>query len=299
MARTIKEIYDHIIQEKQTFSELDAYLPNYESSSINPFQALLQDINSTSRIAIWRLWAFITAVALHYHEKIFDQHKIEVENIAANLRAGKLQWYAAEAMKFQYGYGITFNNNTYRYYYIDTLSEEAIASRIISKVSAKEVISPNFSGIEIKVAKNEGTELKALDELELECFKKYMLRIGFAGIPLSIVSTEADKVRYDINVYFDGVLSQSSVMPLVEQTIKDYLKSIEFDGILYKTRLIDALQVLSAVNDVEIVSLATQKPGADTWIDITNRLEEPRSGYFTAMPVGDLPGQSAINLISE
>lgn len=298
MARTIKEIYDHIIQEKQTFSELNAYLPNYESSAISPFQALLQDINSTSRIAIWRLWAFITAVALHYHEKIFDQHKVEVENIAANLRAGKLQWYAAEAMKFQYGYGITFNNNTYRYYYIDTQSEDAIASRIISKVSVKEVISPNFTGIEIKVAKGEGTELDKLKPEERDSFETYMYRIGFAGIPLSIISTEADKIRYNINVYFDGVLPQSDVMTLVEQTIKDYLKSIEFDGILYRNKLIDALQALSAIRDVEIVSLNTYRSETDTWINV-NRFEEPKSGYFEAIPVGILPEQSTITLISE
>ena len=75
MARTILEILDDIITEKETHAELDNLQPKPDNS-----QTFLDDLTTTSKVAIWRLWAFTTAVAIFAHEKIFDSHKLEVEN---------------------------------------------------------------------------------------------------------------------------------------------------------------------------------------------------------------------------
>ena len=59
MARTVSEIQEEILRQK-----------NQEPS--------LNTLNSNSKVAIWRLWAYITAFVIWTLEKIFDEHKKEV-----------------------------------------------------------------------------------------------------------------------------------------------------------------------------------------------------------------------------
>lgn len=289
MARSIKEIYDRIIDQKQTFSDLEVYLPTYDQSA---FEALLSDLTSNSKVAIWRLWAFITAVALYFHERIFDKHKEEVETIAQSMQVGKLEWYASEAKKFQFGFPLSFDNNTFKFYYLDNSSEDAVSARIIARVSAREVFSSNYTGIRIKVAKLQGEVLIPLTEDELEAITFYIQRIAFAGIPVEVWSREADKVKYNIRVWFDGVLPEENVLIAIQQAINSYLTAIEFDGILYRTKLIDTLQNISSVRDIEIVSLQSKIASSSIWID-ASRFIEPESGYFIS------DAASIIQLIAE
>jgi uncharacterized membrane protein len=289
MSRTIKEIYDQIIDQKQTFSELEVYLPTYDQSA---FEALLSDLTSNSKVAIWRLWAFITAVALYFHERIFDKHKEEVEIIAQSMQVGKLEWYASEAKKFQFGFPLSLDNNTFKYYYLDNSSEDAVSARIIARVSAREVFSSNYTGIRIKVAKIQGEVLVPLTEDELEAITFYIQRIAFAGIPVEVWSREADKVKYNIRVWFDGVLPEETILTAIQQAINSYLTAIEFDGILYRTKLIDTLQNISSVRDIEIVSLQSKIASSSIWID-AGRFIEPESGYFIS------DAASVIQLIAE
>lgn len=289
MARSIKEIYNQIVAEKQSFGELDIYQPSYTD---NAFDALLSDLTSNSKVAIWRLWVFITAVALYFHEKIFDLHKVEVQEIANSMQVGKLEWYASETKKFQFGYPLSFDNNTFKYYYLDNSSSDALASKIIARVSAREVFSTNFSGIRIKVAKLQGGVLVPLTEEELIAVRFYIQRIAFAGIPVEVISIEADKIKYNLRIWFDGVLPEEDVLTSVQQAINSYLTAIEFDGILYKTKLIDTLQNISSVKDIEILSLQSQIASSSIWID-ASRYIEPESGYFVSDP------SSIIQLIAE
>ena len=66
-ARTLNEIYAEIINEKQNYTELNALQPN-----INSLQTLLAELQTTSKVGIWRLWAYITALAIWTHEKLID-----------------------------------------------------------------------------------------------------------------------------------------------------------------------------------------------------------------------------------
>ncbi len=58
MARKILEIYDEIIEEKELQPSLTGLLPLGETSD-----NLLDDLTSGSKVAVWRLWAYLTAVA--------------------------------------------------------------------------------------------------------------------------------------------------------------------------------------------------------------------------------------------
>lgn len=61
MARTIQQIQQEILTAKAK-------------------EPALSELNSTSKTAIWRLWTYITAFAIWTLEKIFDQHRKEIDD---------------------------------------------------------------------------------------------------------------------------------------------------------------------------------------------------------------------------
>lgn len=281
--RSIKEIYNQIIEQKDTFSELDGLLP----SSAN-YNTLLSDLSSGSKVAIWRLWAFVVAVAIYFHERIFAQHKVEVKEIAESMQVGKLEWYESEIKKFQLNFPLSFDNDTFRYYYLDTTSDAAIASRIIARVSVKEVFSDSFNGIRVKVAKyGESGTIVALSEEELSMITYYIQRFAFAGVAIDVQSKGPDLIRSDLRVWYDGTLLHDDVLIAVKQALNDYLTDIPFDATLYRNKLIDALQDLPFIKDIEIIGLKNKIQGHTSWISV-GRYIEPDSGYFTLDPLSFL-----------
>jgi hypothetical protein len=183
-------------------------------------------------------------------------------------------------------------------FYIDTTSPAAEAARIIDRVSCKEIFSASFSGIRIKVAKKNGGSLVKLTPEELEAFTYYMSRIAFAGVALDVISLDADLLSYDIRVFYDGVLPSSDVLIDVEQAINQYLNAIEFDGVLLRNKLIDALQAISVVKDVEVIRLSSKPALGSNWVEIGRR-HDPLSGYYKAMPLGMGLNDSKIQLVAE
>ena len=87
MARTIQEIQEEILNIKQS-------------------ETVLDDLNSTSKVAIWRLWVYITAFVIHTLELIFDTHKSEVSQALKQLKPHTARWYRNKALAFQYGFDL-------------------------------------------------------------------------------------------------------------------------------------------------------------------------------------------------
>jgi len=268
MARSVNEIYDAIIADKETRSELDS-------------------LTSTSKTAVWRLWAYITALAIRIHEVLWDQFKAEVEDIASKAIPGSLQWYADRATEYQHGSSLIFNPSTYRYYYLDTTSEEAVTARIITRVSAIEEFTSSFSGVRLKVAKSDPPAELAPEELAP--FTYYMQRLRFAGVSLDVISLPPDEVKVELSVFYDGTIPLNHFETSINTALNSFLSSIPFDAKLYKSKLIDALQATPGVNDVEVLGLYARKSGSATWLAVP-RVYAPESGYYTW-----LSGPSVIN----
>ena len=87
MARSIQEIQTEIYQSKEN-------------------EPALNGLNSTSKTAIWRLLIYIASVAIWTLEKIFDQHKKEVDERLSELKPHTARWYRNKALAFQYGFDL-------------------------------------------------------------------------------------------------------------------------------------------------------------------------------------------------
>ncbi len=66
MARGVKEWYDFLITEKNTMSTLNNLQPNVDTA-----QDLLSEVNSPSKVADWRLYLWLVAVAAAAVDLIF------------------------------------------------------------------------------------------------------------------------------------------------------------------------------------------------------------------------------------
>ena len=94
MARSVNQIYQQLVAEKNTQPHISSLQPNVDDE-----QTLLADLNTPSKVANWRLIFYIVAVAQWIEERLWDIFLQEVEDIAAASRPGTALWYQEQAFK--------------------------------------------------------------------------------------------------------------------------------------------------------------------------------------------------------
>lgn len=247
MARTINQIYDEMIAEKQLNSALSGLQPNIDTA-----QTLLSDLTSASKVAIWRLIFFTIAVGIWTHEKIFDLHKQEIETRANELITGTLRWYRDTALKFQYGDILVWNAQFLRFEY----PTGSTGAKIIARASAIETAGAN-NQVRIKVAKlNSSNILEPLSPSEETAFTTYMNRIKFAGTNLSVTNIQPDQLKLEINIFYDPLILTSTgeliltpgTFPVID-AVNNYIANLPFDGVFNINAFIDAMQKADGVID--------------------------------------------------
>lgn len=279
MARTIKEIYDEMVTEKQTMANLVLLQPNIDSS-----QQLLTDLTSASKVAIWRLCFFVMAVGIWSHEKLFDDFKFWIENRALEIQVGTLPWYQKKALEFQYGDALVFSDDQYKY---ATVNESA---RIVKLASVNEV----GGNIIVKVAKLDTNDNPIpLTIPELSALDAYMFKVKFAGVKVINVSRTADLLKTYFKIYYDPLVLSSTgelistpgVFP-VHDAINSYIKNLPFNGVYSTTELTDLIQQAQGViNPVHEETYS--KYGSFAYTPLIDYYQ-PNAGYLAIDPAFDL-----------
>lgn len=272
MARLITEIYDEIIVEKQSQAALNGLQPAIDDS-----QTLLTDLTSTSKVAIWRLWAFLMAVAIWSHEKVLDLHTAEIEERATNLIVGTTRWYQQEALRFQNGDALTWDGVKFVYPVITP------ANQIIKRAAVQE----GANRVTIKVAKLDGNgDPIPLTAGENAAYTAFVEEDKIAGTNIQIISDDADdiKVTFEVKVNaqvinpLDGsLISDPAVFPVID-AINGHIKALDFDGILSLTELVDAVQAAEGVLDPVLIE-AQAKFGLFPYTPIVKTLN-PNAGHL-------------------
>jgi hypothetical protein len=228
MARTIQQIYDALIIEKNNQTALNTLQPSIDSA-----QTLLSDVSSSSAVADWRLWLWLVAFGCFVLETYFDLFKVDVAAINANNQYGTPQWWKAQTLKFQFGYQLVLINGIYQYATINP------AAQIINQVA---VVSLDSGGMIIKVAKVIAGVLTPLTNEELQAFILYTKKIRPSGIAVSSVSSPPDKLKIGYTIYYDASFALAVVKASVEAAINTYLNNLPFNGELALVFLTDAIQ---------------------------------------------------------
>ena len=265
MARSIQEIQTLILQAKAQ-------------------EPALESLNSTSKVAIWRLWVYIIAVAIWSLEKIFDLHRADIDRRLSELKPGTAKWYHSRALAFQYGFDLLHDsdkfNNTNR------TEEEIEASKVIKYCAVTD--SPTESRIVIKIATENGGELTPVTTHQQEAFSRYINEIKYAGVYVTILNNQPDWLKLSIRIVRNPLILDENGMNVnsgkhtVKEAIKDYLKKLPFNGELSLQALTDAIQQVEEVKDVSIDNAQTKWIEGSIWGNFQeiNISRIPESGYF-------------------
>ena len=278
MARTIAEIYNAVCISKASMQELSSWVVDQSNpgSTLDNAETLLQDLTSSSKVAFWRVWLFIFAVASWIVETLFDTNKQEVSDLLATKQPMTLRWYSEESKKFQFGYAMIWLDNAFSYSTVDP------SAQIVKYAAASE----KNGQVILKVANEVNGQKVPLTLVQKVTLTAFWDKWRPAGVKLSIISLPADSMKVTMTIIRDrlvlagdnSLLNNSSVFP-INDAIKAFGDSLEFDGILRVSKLVDAIQAAQGVVDVKLVS-AYVKPAGGTYVAV-DMFTEAASGYFT------------------
>jgi hypothetical protein len=268
MARSINDIQQAILNAKVSAQELDALSILTEAESGN--------VDSTSKVAEWRQWAWVVAVAIWALEKLFDTFKIEVEERIAATRVHTRGWYRETVLAYQDGDTL---NDSGKYDVIDP------SKQIIKYASVRKVIMSGHGALRVKAAKANGNDFSVLSANELAGLSAYMNLKTDAGTMIFATSTPPDSLKLSLDIYYDPQLlnsdgtDKSTGANVVIGGIKSYLKSMDFDGRLILTHLIDALQTIPGVK-IPVLQYAAAKINSGVYVDLYNPQTGTRQEFY-------------------
>ncbi|WP_299683534.1 nucleotidyltransferase [uncultured Tenacibaculum sp.] len=252
MARSINEIQESILESINSDTELNALevLTNNEKDNLT----------STSKVSIWRLFVFIISVSFWTIEKLFDTLKQEIEELLYLLKPHKPSWYRKKVLDFQFGHEL----NEKDIYDNDGLTQKQIEDARVVKYAA--VVEIN-SILYVKVAGENNTVRAKLSDTQEAALIQYIKLIRDAGVKVVLINRDADLLKLEIDAYYNPLeidasgarLDGSDNEPL-QNKLKQYLKEFEFNGELVLTKLTDQLQQVQGI-EMPVIKEAYYKFG--------------------------------------
>lgn len=261
MARTVDQINESILNQVANDSTLSTQL------------------TSTSRRAIWRLWAYQMALAQATFEQLVELEKDNIDDVVLTAPSGNPYWVQQKMFLFQYDNTtpqyVQLNTTTFAYQY-PTVNESL---RIITRCSVDRSI---YNTVQVKVAKSSTPE--PLTSPEIAAAQNYIDTIGVAGVNYQIISLEADRFYISADIYYKGQYS-TVIEANVIAAITDYLSNIDFNGRVILTDVEIAIKSVTGVNDVVLNMVRARKetvPILSATYLVENKTELQRSWQTVA-----------------
>ncbi len=240
MARTLSEIYEVAKQTRDKYLELTEF-------------------HNGSKMSIIDAFTWVTAACIWTHENIMDVFKVDLASDLKNRINGTPSYFANALLKYQSGDDLVINDEGTACSYA-TIDEN---KRIITKVSYSEVTEEGFNDktLLLKIATGEPGAYQRIEEDELLKIRAYLGNLLFAGQHALVVSRHGDVLIPKVTVYYDGAVEASEVYQNIENALNDFLENIDFDGVVYAQKIVDAIQSAEHVTDVQVDNGDTDQQG--------------------------------------
>lgn len=236
----------------------------------------LQELNSPSQTRLFNILADIFAFAAWSLEQMHRYFSKDIDNKLL-IPSHNARWYRQQALQYQHGDELIWNEDTMRFAYLQQNNER----QIIAQTAATEM----KGGVLIKAVKQQGEQLKPLSEDEFAGFSAYMQRIKDAGVRVITRSWMPDDLRIKYNIFYDPLVLNSDGKLLgdtskepVKQAIENYVKYLAFNARFRISELEDAIQQAAGVVDLQKLSVQSRNGTYDfTDIDVSRIAE---AGYM-------------------
>lgn len=245
---------------------------------------------STSPLAEWKLWTYIMAVAVKMVELLVGTFTADITKKIINTRVGTVVWYAEESKKFEYGNQLTLLDDGSLGYVVPNAELQIISNSSVTEDTAT-------GDVYIKICKkNESAELVKLNDAELLSFRNYVNDIKTAGTRVNVLSYDPDVVKYEIAVYYDLGYDPATLQDAVMAALEAFKLKLDFNGVIYHSKLIQALLNVDGVVTVNIVSLMVR--AYNTSYSAIGISSEMASGYFNFAALdGTAPDISVLTMV--
>lgn len=231
-----------------------------------------------SKVSLEAILTYIVASAIYLHELIIDSKQTDIEAQIGAAYPFSPQWYHDQALLFQYGDSLAFDESTYKFNYAIVDS----AKQIVQFVAIRQREIEGVTKLQVFAAK---AEKVALSASELAAFTAYVQQIGAAGTHFEFISLNPDQLVINLTVTYNpqlidgiGTLLADGSNP-VNDAVTDYLDGIKYSGKFNRTKLVDAIQEALGVFDIVLGDVSMNG-------DLTNTQSfESPSGFFKAQTI--------------
>lgn len=243
MSRTIKDIYNEAVAERNRRLELSEFASDSKMSIMNGI-----------------LW--VVASVIYSFETLLDVFAVDISNTIDNRINGTPNYYAKALLQYQQGDELVVREDGLAFGY----AQVDESKRVITQVSYVESTDDQNidSKLILKVATGTKGNLEAIPAGELVPINAYIGKLKFAGTRIEVISTKGDVLVPRLTVFYDGAIPEPEMYDAIESRIKEYVMNIGFDAAVYVSCLTDAIRRADHVTDVYIDETAI--PGQGVFI---------------------------------
>jgi hypothetical protein len=238
MARTIAQIKQQIID------------------NVNADPVLNTNLTSTSKRALFGLWAFIVAVAASILEQLMDIYSAQNEAVALRAAPASAPWLQDQILKFQYSLTTPQVIQLIGFAPAWPVVDETML--ITSRCSVLTTIS---GSVLIKVATGEPPSAFTSDQIT--ALSGFVRKVGVPGVTYTIQSNDPDQLYIQADVYFLGQYA-SAIQNNVIAAINNFLvasNTKNFDGTVLISDLEIAIRNAQGVTDVMLKNVYARSAG--------------------------------------
>lgn len=240
MSRTIQQIYDEAVRERNKRLELSEF-------------------SSDSKLSILNGITWMFSAVIFSFESLLDVFAIDISNILNSRINGTPTYYINALLQYQQGSELVMREDGLAFGYNEVDTSKQIITQASYLESHDDVNLDNK--LILKVATGEKGKLHAVAPEELVLIQSYINRIKFAGTRIEVTSQEGDLLVPRVSVYYDGAVMESEVYSLVEEQLNIYMLGIQFDSSIYVSDIVAAIRKAEHVTDVYIDEGARPEQG--------------------------------------
>lgn len=228
-----------------------------------------------SKVSVISVLFYIVACAAFVLEKLFDSYQREVDERIEAIIPHRPKWYRDRVLAFMKGK--TLIPDTDEYDTADMTDGEIAAARVVRHAVADE--NKDASLLTIKVAGEQGGRRCPLDAETEGQLAAYIAEIKDAGVRTALVNIAPDRFDCELDIYFDPMLTATTVEGTCREAIRSYVENLPFNGEYTNMALVDALQTVEGVRIVEFRGASAVAAGESVVTAIDGRCI-PAAGYF-------------------
>ena len=249
MARDISDIKQEITDQ---FMANTAVQELYGLTSSDTFDGKF------SKVSIESLIFYIISFGIWVLEKMYDTHISDVDTMLAERLPHTTRWYRNLVLNFC----------------PDTEDDAPVKYCSVDDHGCR---------LKIKIAGGSPGARQPVTPEQKAAVEAYLANEKDAGLKITVINEQSDRMSVWLKVWYDPIKLVPSDKP-VEAALKAYVSNLDFDGLMSRNSLVDAIREVPGVEMVEIVRLKT-KYANNAWEDfgIQKRAE---SGYWTVSDEG-------------